>query len=289
MSKKYYYIISILIILSFISIGLLKVSEKPVSETYVDTVYTLEGKSVGLSKELTYFGNAVHADLNDDGRQDIAFLATYSPGGSGTFYYVFAALDTPTGPVGSEGLFLGDRIAPQTTEIRTGADSKPQVVVNYADRKQGESFVVAPSVAKSLFLKFDPKTGQFGEVVADFTGEANPATMSLSMKPWTWVKATYADGKTIEPVKKTAFILTFMAADRFSARTDCNGVGGQYTNTPGAMKLSFKDMMSTQMYCEGSQEQEFTRLLAETASYSFTGKGELILSLTPSGSSMVFK
>jgi hypothetical protein len=38
-------------------------------------------------------------------------------------------------------------------------------------------------------------------------------------------------------------------------------------------------MMSTLMFCEGSQEGEFTAALGETVGYHFTGKGELILEL----------
>ena len=75
-----------------------------------------------------------------------------------------------SGLVGSQGVLLGDRIAPQTTELR--ADGV--VVVSYADRAPGESFATPPSVGKSIWLKLDPATLQFGEVVQDFEGEADP-------------------------------------------------------------------------------------------------------------------
>ena len=71
--------------------------------------------------------------------------------------------------MGSQGLLLGDRIAPQTT----GADKGKIIVVNYADRAQGESFTVRPSVGKSIWLLLDPKTMQFGEVVQNFEGESS--------------------------------------------------------------------------------------------------------------------
>lgn len=106
------------------------------------------------SKILTkYFGNEVKHDFDDDGREDIAFLLTQETGGSGTFFYVVAALNTANGYVGSEGLFLGDRIAPQTTEMGKGNI----IVVNYAERKPGEGFAVQPSVGKSRWLLLDPK------------------------------------------------------------------------------------------------------------------------------------
>lgn len=116
-----------------------------------------------------YFGNEVRLDLNGDGREDIAFLLTQQTGGSGTFYYAAAALDTESGWVGSQAFFLGDRIAPQTTERGTGGT----VLVNYADRAPGESFTTRPSTGKSVWLSFDPATLRFTEV-------ANPAGSDLS-------------------------------------------------------------------------------------------------------------
>jgi hypothetical protein len=125
-----------------------------------------------------YFGNDVTADFNADGRLDSAFIMTQNTGGSGTFYYVVAALNTPEGYKGSQGLLLGDRIAPQSTNMATGSI----VAVNYADRKPGESFAVAPSVGKTLLVKLDPQSMQLGEVVANFEGEANHVTRTKIME-----------------------------------------------------------------------------------------------------------
>ena len=117
----------------------------------------------------TYFGNEVKKDIDGDGDEDVVFLVTQNAGGTGTFYYVVAALKTDGGYVGSKGMLIGDRIAPQTTVSGPGK----QVIVNYADRKPGESMATQPSVGKSLYLLFDSKINQFGEVVQDFEGESN--------------------------------------------------------------------------------------------------------------------
>ena len=106
-----------------------------------------------------YFGNEVFADINNDGKDDIVFLLTQETGGSGLFFYVVAAVSADSGYVGSSAHFLGDRIAPQTTEFTNG-----EVIVNYADRALGESFSVAPSVGKSARLTFDIETLSFVEV-----------------------------------------------------------------------------------------------------------------------------
>jgi hypothetical protein len=94
-----------------------------------------------------YFGNVATGDLNGDGVPDVAFILTQSGGGSGTFYYVVVALKTPTDYQGTNAVLLGDRIAPQTTEIKNG-----QVIANYADRASGEPMSTAPSVGVSKYL-----------------------------------------------------------------------------------------------------------------------------------------
>ena len=95
-----------------------------------------------------YFGNEVYADLNSDGMDDVAFLLTQSGGGSGTFYYVAAALKTSNGYMGTNAILLGDRIAPQTTEFRNG-----DLIVNYAERKPNEPMTAQPSVGVSKYFK----------------------------------------------------------------------------------------------------------------------------------------
>ena len=120
----------------------------------------IEATPGSASKIITrYFGNEIKHDFDGDGREDVAFLLTQETGGSGIFYYVVAALNTSKGYIGSEGFFLGDRIAPQTTEMGKGNS----IVVNYAERAAGESFAIRPSVGKSVRLLLDLKTMQFNE------------------------------------------------------------------------------------------------------------------------------
>ena len=115
-------------------------------------------------------------DLNDDGREDTVFLLTQTKGGSGTFFYVVSALNLPNGFVGSDAVLLGDRIAPQTTEIDEGKTAigtvrKNVIVVNYADRKPEDPMTTPPSIGKSIWLKLDPSTVRFAEVAKNFEGE----------------------------------------------------------------------------------------------------------------------
>lgn len=230
-----------------------------------------------------YFGNEVKHDFDNDGREDVAFLITQETGGSGVFYYVVVALNTLSGYVGSEAVFLGDRIAPQSTHM----GNNDIVVVNYAIRKPREPFTAQPSLGKSIWLLFDPKTMTLGEVVQNFEGEADPKTMTLKLKAWNWVHTIYSDGKKITPQVPSMFALTFVDGKRFSAKTDCNGVGGEYV--VAGNKITFEKMMSTLMYCEGSQESDFTQALARADSFHFTTKGELVFDLKLDSGSMIFR
>jgi len=230
-----------------------------------------------------YFGNEVTLDLDRDGHEDKVFLVTSDGGGSGVFFYVVGALWTEGGYLGTEAVFIGDRIAPQVTEL----GKNNTVIVQYADRLPGESFAVSPSLGKSLVLKFDPTTRQFGEVVQDFEGEASAAMMTLVMKKWEWVRVEYTDGRVITPKTPGVFGVTFNSDGTFGVSTDCNQAGGSYTSTGDTLTLS--DMFSTMMYCDGSQEGVFTSLLNDVDSYHFTNKGELILDLKSTNATVTLR
>lgn len=296
---------------------------EPVEETKVvdpkNLTYNLAGEAVtlvagksavpaapGSAQTVTtqYFGNELVTDVNADGMDDTVFLLTQDGGGSGTFFYLAAALKTAQGYEGTEAVFIGDRIAPQNI---TKGDVPGTVVVNYADRAPGESFAVPPSIGKSLVLKFNSADNGWGELVADFEGESalppvssgsssrpapqlvtDPApTAALTAKTWHWIEARYEDGRVITPKRAEAFTLAFKADGSFGITTDCNGGGGSYTSQDGTLTLS--DMMSTLMFCEGSQEGEYQQLLGNVSGYHFTDAGELILDLKFDSGTILFK
>jgi hypothetical protein len=155
---------------------------------YKSVSYVIDGEHVQLDRGMAeteaapgsasavvtqYFGNEFYTDLNDDGREDVVFILTQeSGGGSGTFYYAVAALNTEEGYVGSDGYLLGDRVAPQTINESENPRHVNVIVVNYADRAPGESMTANPSVSKSAYLKLDPASMQWGTVEPDFEGES---------------------------------------------------------------------------------------------------------------------
>lgn len=190
--KKYIYVVIILAVAisGFFGLNAYIYNEKQ-SETALDhknAEYVIEGQRVKLEDGIAeteaapgsastvvtqYFGNELVTDLDDDGDDDIAFIVTQETGGSATFYYAVAALYTEDGYVGSDGYLLGDRVAPQTTEISPNPRHKNVVVFNYADRMAGEPMSAEPSVGKSAYLKISPAYMQWGVVEPDFEGESN--------------------------------------------------------------------------------------------------------------------
>lgn len=154
---------------------------------YKNAEYEIEGANVKLtngyaeteaapgsaSKVVTrYFGNDFHTDLNDDGREDVVFLLTQEAGGSGTMFYVVAAINTEAGYVGSEGYLLGDRIAPQPIQLSSNPRHINVVVANYAVREDGQPMTSQPTLGKSAYLKLDLESMRWGIVEPNFEGEA---------------------------------------------------------------------------------------------------------------------
>lgn len=111
----------------------------------------------------SYFGNEGKGDANGDGKEDASFIIMQDGGGTGLFSFLVVALKKDTGYEILNTVFLGDRIAPQTTEIR---DEK--VVVNYADRLPNEPLSARPSIGVSRIFKVENNKlveikGEFGE------------------------------------------------------------------------------------------------------------------------------
>lgn len=136
--------------------------------TLVNGVIEREVVPDSASKEVTrYFGNEIEVDLNHDGMEDVALLLQQGQGGTGTFYYVAAAVRTVNGYRGTNAVFLGDRIAPQIKTLH--AVNPAQFYVTYADRGPGQSFADEPSVMVSKAFRLDGKF--LVEVPADPTPE----------------------------------------------------------------------------------------------------------------------
>jgi hypothetical protein len=129
----------------------------------LNTAYVIDGETVLLKDGVSdveiagsaariqtqVFGEPKWGDINGDGKDDALLLLVQGTGGSGVFYYAAAAIASDTGYVGTETVYIGDRIAPQTLEIRNGV-----MIVNYADRNEDEPFSTPPSRGRSVYLTY---------------------------------------------------------------------------------------------------------------------------------------
>ena len=259
-----------------------------------NTTYTLEGATARLENgkavitntegttTVQLFGEPVYADFNKDGVNDAALMLTKNDGGSGTFFYAVLAISKNGLYYPTNALLLGDRIAPQTITITDG-----RAVYNYAERKATDPMTTPPSIGKSLYINYDAQSGQIGELAQGFEGEADITKMNLTMKTWQWVKTDMNNGSTTVPKKANTFTLTFTTDGKVAIHTDCNQASGTYAKHAG--KITFGPLMSTLMYCEGSQESDFIAKLTDVQSFIFTSKGELILEIKMDSGVMVFR
>jgi len=256
--------------------------------TLVDGVATVQVTPGSAEQiETRYFGNEVTVDLNNDGREDTVFLLTQSTGGSETFFYVVAALNTDAGWQGSVGFLLGDRIAPQTTELIQNSSHQNVIIVNYLERALDEPMTTDSSVGVNVWLKLDPMTMTWGEVNPNFAGVVDISVMNLTMQPWTWVQTTYSDGTELAPTEPDDFTLTFNADNTVSISTDCNTMNGTYQTND--YQITFGPMTMTKMFCADTKESAFATMLEQTQSYFFTTRGELVLDLALDSGSSVFR
>ena len=129
--------------------------------------------------------------------------------------------------------------------------------------------------------------GISGASFSQETGIVAKGEARLTGKTWVWVRALYKDGRTLTPKSPDQFTLKFKPDGTFSATTDCNALSGRFAATKD--KISFSEIAATRMFCEASQESDFTALLKSAESYAFTARGRLILELKEGDGSATFE
>jgi heat shock protein HslJ len=117
------------------------------------------------------------------------------------------------------------------------------------------------------------------EKLEENLNEGVPAP-TIDMLAWEFVRSEY-DGTVIVPKNSGVFALTFKPDGTVQIATDCNSMSAPYT-TQG-YSLTFGPITSTKMYCEGSQETEFAKVLSDVHAYSFAENGDLLLRFAKSG------
>ncbi len=120
--------------------------------------------------------------------------------------------------------------------------------------------------------------------------DTNPPIPSSELAGTTWVwKHNIIGGDAIAtPKNPEKFSITFGADGNVSGTTDCNGFGGEYKLASEGI-VSFGPFMSTMMYCEGSQEADFTGSLAQATRLTKDTEGNLVVVLGGTSNVMVFE
>ena len=98
-----------------------------------------------------------YGDINNDNKNDTVAILVQSGGASGVFIYLAGYVSGPVTYKGTNAIFLGDRITPQSISINRGL-----VTVNYLDRKDGEPFAAEPTVPTQK--TFEYKSGALLEI-----------------------------------------------------------------------------------------------------------------------------
>jgi hypothetical protein len=100
------------------------------------------GPEGSLTEEIALTDAIAYGDINKDGKDDAVALVTRLGGGSGLFIYVVGYVSGPTAYRGTNAVFLGDRLTPQTITINT----EGVITVEYLDRDSNEPFAAEPTI-----------------------------------------------------------------------------------------------------------------------------------------------
>lgn len=118
-------------------------------------------------------------------------------------------------------------------------------------------------------------------------GQVSSTPASLTGATWVWQMTQMNNDDVIQPNAEGVFTLTFTEDGQVFGTTDCNNFRGSYTVGDDNM-LTFTPFASTLMFCDGSQEAEFTQIVSNSDSFMFDAGGNLVLMLKFDSGSSIF-
>ena len=88
-------------------------------------------------------GEPAYGDLDGDGDEDALVWLARQSGGSGSFFYLAAAVGEHREFRGTNAAFVGDRIAPGALKVENGI-----AVAEFRDRGPGAAMASEPTIAR---------------------------------------------------------------------------------------------------------------------------------------------
>lgn len=132
----------------------------PSNATFVfdDGPVTLkDGESSEPPVETNLTDKIAYGDVNADGKNDAVALIVQSGGGSGEFIYVAAYVSGNVAYKGSNAIFIGDRVSPQSIDINQDGSIR----VTYLDRGPNEPMSAEPTILTTKYYVY--KSGNLEE------------------------------------------------------------------------------------------------------------------------------
>jgi len=126
------------------------------------------------------------------------------------------------------------------------------------------------------------KEQSFSEISSTTLKDTPQDTPNIKGITWIWEKTEMANGTVVTPIKLGMYSVLFEHDGTVTGKTSCNGFGGDYTLGSGG-SMSFGPFMSTLMYCEGSQEAEFSQAVTNSNRYTINAEGKLVFTIKDGG------
>lgn len=114
------------------------------------TAFSAVGGDAFVQTETTLTDKIAYGDINDDKKSDAVVILTQNSGGSGTFVYIAGYVSGNVQYKGSNAVFIGDRVSPQTLSI----DSNGGITLTYLDRRSDEPMAAAPTVSATKHFAY---------------------------------------------------------------------------------------------------------------------------------------
>ncbi|WP_340123794.1 META domain-containing protein [Methylobacter svalbardensis] len=222
-------------------------------------------------------------DLDSDGVTDAAVILALQSGGSGTFKYLVAILDTGDAFSQQDSVLLGDRINISAMTIAGGRLDLEMVVAGSTDPAccPGQQFKQSYALRDGKWLKTDLVNG--GQ--ADFVSHSSTDITGIVWKLKRYDEPLESGNFNID--NPTDYTLILLPNRHYRVKADCNRMQGAYTLD--GKKIKIAPGAATLAECApGSKYAQYLRYLAEAVSFEIN-ENNLQLNLINEKGQLVFE